>query len=51
VPCPPGDAIGKAIPYGIYDLGANTGWESVGTDHDTSAFAVKNRPLPGKEGQ
>ena len=34
------DAIGKAIPYGIYDLGANTGWVSVGTDHDTSAFAA-----------
>ena len=36
----PSDAAGKAIPYGIYDLGANTGWVSVGTDHDTSAFAV-----------
>jgi hypothetical protein len=36
----PSDAIGKAIPYGIYDLGANAGWVSVGTDHDTSAFAV-----------
>ena len=37
----PSDAEGKAIPYGIYDLGANTGWVSVGTDHDTSAFAVQ----------
>jgi len=37
----PSDAVGKAIPYGIYDLGANTGWVSVGTDHDTSAFAVE----------
>ena len=37
----PSDAVGKAIPYGIYDLGANTGWVSVGTDHDTSAFAVQ----------
>ena len=36
----PSDAIDKAIPYGIYDLGANAGWVSVGTDHDTSAFAV-----------
>ena len=36
----PSDAAGKAIPYGIYDLGANTGWVSVGTDHDTSAFAA-----------
>jgi Rhodopirellula transposase DDE domain len=32
--------FGKAIPYGVYDLAANTGWVSVGTDHDTSAFAV-----------
>ena len=32
--------LGKAIPYGIYDLSANAGWVSVGTDHDTSAFAV-----------
>jgi hypothetical protein len=32
----PGDAD-KAIPYGVYDLGANAGWVSVGTDHDTAA--------------
>ncbi len=32
--------LGKANPYGIYDVGANTGWVSVGTDHDTAAFAV-----------
>src|SRR6266571_1995311 len=37
----PSDAVGKAIPYGTCDLGANTGWVSVGTDHDTSAFAVE----------
>jgi hypothetical protein len=37
----PSDAVAKAIPYGIYDLGANTGWVSVGADHDTSAFAVE----------
>ncbi|MFD5056960.1 ISAzo13 family transposase [Streptomyces tendae] len=30
----------KAIPYGIYDMTANTGWVSIGTDHDTAAFAV-----------
>src|ERR1700704_1682605 len=36
----PDKELGKAIPYGIYDLSANTGWVSVGTDHDTSAFAV-----------
>ncbi len=33
--------LGKAIPYGVYDMAANTGWVSVGTDHDTSAFAVQ----------
>jgi transposase len=32
--------LGKAIPYGVYDLGANTGWVSVGMDHDTAEFAV-----------
>jgi len=37
----PSDALGRAIPFGIYDLGANSGWVSVGTDHDTSAFAVQ----------
>ncbi|WP_425585906.1 ISAzo13 family transposase [Streptomyces thioluteus] len=31
---------GRAIPYGIYDVAANAGWVSVGTDHDTAAFAV-----------
>ena len=33
---------GKAVPYGIYDLAANAGWVSVGTDHDTAAFAVES---------
>jgi len=32
----------KDIPYGVYDLGQNLGWVSVGTDHDTSAFAVES---------
>ena len=36
----PDPAVGKAVPYGVYDIGANTGWVSVGTDHDTAAFAV-----------
>jgi hypothetical protein len=36
----PDKEFGKAIPYGIYDISANAGWVSVGTDHDTSAFAV-----------
>ncbi len=30
----------QAIPYGVYDLSADSGWVSVGVDHDTSAFAV-----------
>jgi hypothetical protein len=38
----PGDAVGKALPYGIYDVTANTGWVNVGTDHDTAAFAVES---------
>lgn len=38
----PGDAVGKAIPYGIYDLAKNDGFVSVGTDHDTPVFAVKS---------
>ena len=33
-------AQGKAIPYGIYDLGRNEGFVSVGTSHDTPAFAI-----------
>ena len=37
----PDNELGKAIPYGIYDVAANTGWVSVGADHDTSAFAVE----------
>ena len=36
----PNDAVGKAIPYGVYDVGANDGFVSVGTDHDTLVFAV-----------
>jgi transposase len=34
-------ALGKANPYGVYDLATDTGWVSVGTDHDTAAFAVE----------
>jgi Rhodopirellula transposase DDE domain len=36
----PDDAVGKAIPYGIYDVAANDGFVSVGVDHDTPVFAV-----------
>jgi hypothetical protein len=30
----------RAVPYGVYDIGNNVGWVSVGTDHDTACFAV-----------
>jgi hypothetical protein len=33
--------LGKAIPYGVYDLSSNQGWVSVGVDHDTARFAVE----------
>jgi hypothetical protein len=33
--------LGKALPYGVYDPTANTGWVSVGIDHDTAEFAVE----------
>jgi transposase len=38
----PGDALGKALPYGVYDAAANTGRVNVGTDHDTGTFAVES---------
>jgi len=34
--------LGRAAPYGIYDLTVNRGWVSVGIDHDTAAFAVQS---------
>ncbi len=34
--------LGKAIPYGVYDLTRNAGWVSVGIDHDTATFAVQS---------
>jgi hypothetical protein len=37
----PDPVLGKAIPYGVYDLGADEGWVSVGIDHDTAEFAVE----------
>jgi transposase len=33
--------LGRAVPYGVYDLATNAGWVSVGIDHDTAAFAVQ----------
>lgn len=38
----PDRELGRAVPYGIYDVTANTGWVNVGTDHDTAAFAVES---------
>jgi Rhodopirellula transposase DDE domain len=38
----PDRELGKAIPYGVYDLAANAGWVNVGTDHDTATFAVES---------
>jgi Rhodopirellula transposase DDE domain len=34
--------LGRAVPYGVYDLAADAGWVSVGIDHDTGAFAVQS---------
>jgi len=34
--------LGKAIPYGVYDLERNAGWVNVGVDHDTAEFAVES---------
>lgn len=34
------DELGRANPYGVYDLRNNSAWVSVGTDHDTASFAV-----------
>jgi transposase len=34
------EELGKAIPYGVYDMDKNLGWVGVGVDHDTAQFAV-----------
>jgi hypothetical protein len=34
--------LGKAVPYGVYDIAANTGWVNVGITHDTAVFAVES---------
>jgi hypothetical protein len=36
------DAVGKVIPYGVYDLTRNAGWVNIGIDHDTPEFAVES---------
>jgi hypothetical protein len=41
----PSQAVGKAIPYGVYDVGHNRGFVNVGTSHDTPAFAVESLRL------
>jgi transposase len=42
--------LGRATPYGVYDLGRNTGWVNLGIDHDTAAFAVESIRRWWKEG-
>jgi len=37
----PSKTLGKVIPYGVYDEATNTGWVSVGVDHDTAELAVE----------
>jgi hypothetical protein len=34
--------LGRAVPYGVYDIAANTGWVNLGINHDTAAFAVES---------
>jgi hypothetical protein len=34
--------LGRAIPYGVYDVGQHVGWVNVGIDHDTASFAVES---------
>ena len=36
------EELGRVSPYGVYDLAQNEAWVSVGTDHDTAAFAVES---------
>ncbi|PIR15479.1 MAG: ISAzo13 family transposase [Elusimicrobia bacterium CG11_big_fil_rev_8_21_14_0_20_64_6] len=38
----PDPAVPKAVPYGVYDIGRNTGWVNVGVDADTAEFAVES---------
>ncbi len=38
----PDPGVGKAIPFGVYDMGWDLGWVNVGVDHDTSSFAVES---------
>ncbi len=38
----PDPALGKVAPYGVYDMADDSGWVSVGIDHDTASFAVES---------
>jgi transposase len=38
----PDPEVGKAVPYGVYDIGSNTGWVNVGINADTAEFAVES---------
>jgi hypothetical protein len=38
----PDKELGKAVPYGVYDVGHNVGWVNVGCDHDTASFAIES---------
>jgi len=38
----PNEELGKAIPYGVYDIGRNEGWVNVGINHDTAQFAANS---------
>jgi hypothetical protein len=38
----PNKQLDKAIPYGVYDVAADTGWVNAGTDHDTAEIAVES---------
>jgi len=38
----PDKQLGKAIPYGVYDIESNEGWVNIGINHDTAQFAVNS---------
>jgi len=38
----PDPDVARAVPYGVYDIGANTGWVNVGISADTAEFAVES---------
>ena len=38
----PDEKLGKAIPYGVYDIAKNEGWVNIGINHDTAKFAVNS---------